>query len=97
MPAGSPVIPRLGRAHRRRRAQAARVHACQERPMREEARSLLPSVRKWLQQLKEIREWLREAEIQLETELGEGQDLGDVLILLGLGTKGRKAAPRAGQ
>jgi hypothetical protein len=43
---------------------------------REEARSLLPSVRKWLQQLKEIRDWLREAETESETGLREGRDLG---------------------
>jgi len=43
---------------------------------RDEARALLPSVRKWLQQLKEIRDWLREGEKELEKALGEGRDLG---------------------
>jgi hypothetical protein len=43
---------------------------------REEARALLPSVKKWLQQLKEVRDWLRDGEKELEKALGEGCDFG---------------------
>jgi hypothetical protein len=43
---------------------------------REEARALLPAIRKWLGQLKEIRDGLREGEPELLKSLGDGRDLG---------------------
>jgi hypothetical protein len=43
---------------------------------REEARALLPSLRKWLRQLQEARDWLRQCEADFDQELSAGADLG---------------------
>src|SRR5204863_7496570 len=43
---------------------------------REEARALLPSVRKWIGQLQEIRRWLGDADRELEAMVQEGRDVG---------------------
>jgi hypothetical protein len=43
---------------------------------REEARALLPSLRQWLRQLQEARDWLRQCEAEFDKELSAGADLG---------------------
>jgi hypothetical protein len=43
---------------------------------REEARTLLPAVRKWIAQLKKIRAWLADADRELEKMVNEGRDVG---------------------
>ncbi len=42
----------------------------------EEARALLPSIRKWLKEMNELRQWLRGREEELAASLGEGRDQG---------------------
>ena len=56
------------------------THRFKKHYTREEARALLPSVRKWLQQLHELRDWLRQRDAEIEKALGEGRDLGGELI-----------------
>src|SRR5207237_898816 len=38
--------------------------------------ALLPSIRKWLNQMNELRQWVRGREEELAASLGEGRDLG---------------------
>ena len=52
------------------------THRFKKHYTREEARDLLPSVRKWIQQLQELRAWLRDRDAETEKTLGEGLDLG---------------------
>src|SRR5262249_26011144 len=52
------------------------AHRFKRHYTREEARTLLPSIRGWLGQLTEIREWLRTCDEDLSGALGEGRDLG---------------------
>jgi len=56
------------------------THRYKKHYTREEARALLPSLRKWLQQLYELRDWLRQRDTEIEKALGEGRDLGGELI-----------------
>ena len=56
------------------------THRYKKHYTREEARALLPSLRKWLQQLHELRDWLRQRDTEIEKALGEGRDLGGDLI-----------------
>jgi len=58
----------------------AMTHRYKKHYTREEARALLPSLRKWLQQLYELRDWLRQRDTEIEKALGEGRDLGGELI-----------------
>ena len=51
-------------------------HRFKKHYTREEARALLPTIRKWLEQLQQIRRWLVEADRDLEKLLGDGRDLG---------------------
>jgi len=51
-------------------------HRFQKHYTREEARALLPAVRKWLGQLQESRDWLRQCEADFDKELSAGADLG---------------------
>ena len=44
----------------------AMTHRFKKHYTREEARALLPSVRKWLQQLHELRDWLRRYEVEFD-------------------------------
>jgi hypothetical protein len=43
---------------------------------REQARTLLPSIRKWLQQLQKVRGWLATADRELEETVNKGWDVG---------------------
>jgi len=52
------------------------THRFKKHYTREEARDLLPSIRKWIQQLRELRTWLRDRDAETEKTLGEGRDLG---------------------
>ena len=51
-------------------------HRFKKHYSREEARALLPSVRKWIGQLQEIRRWLGDADRELEAMVQEGRDVG---------------------
>src|SRR5437667_8255429 len=52
------------------------THRFKKHYSREEARDLLPSVRKWLKQLRELRAWLRDCDAEFEKSLSQGSDLG---------------------
>src|SRR2546425_4051031 len=52
------------------------THRFKKHYTREEARALLPSVRKWIQQLHDLRDWLRQRDAEIEKALDEGRDLG---------------------
>ena len=52
------------------------AHRFKKHYSREEARALLPTLRKWLKQLQQSREWLKERDQELEKPLTEGCDLG---------------------
>jgi hypothetical protein len=51
-------------------------HRFQKHYSLDEARTLLPTLRKWLQQLQEARDWLRQQDSDFEKELSTGVDLG---------------------
>src|SRR6267378_3896453 len=62
------ILPPIGRARM--------THRFKKHYTREEARALLPSIRKWLKQLADLRAWLRECDGEMEKSLREGCDLG---------------------
>ncbi len=47
---------------------------------REEARELLPSIRQWLEELKRLRELLRQYDESISKALGLGDDLGGEMV-----------------
>ena len=51
-------------------------HRFKKHYTREEARDLLPAIRKWLGKLQEIRRWLGDVDNNLEKMVQDGRDVG---------------------
>jgi len=52
------------------------AHRFKKHYTREQARELLPTIREWLSQLQQSRDWLRDGEQDLHATLEKGVDLG---------------------
>lgn len=66
---GLGILPRLNMGHRFRKHYS-----------REEAQSLLPQIREWLQQLRRLRQQLSQFDQQLSPLMDQGNDIGGATV-----------------